>query len=177
MRLIYWYSTNPRNDLDVETLEVLEARLSEYRGTLIVVSHDREFLDNVITSTLVFERAGKIGSYVGGYSDWLRQGNVLTDVDKLPNRSVEVTRNDPLVIVESSSNKKLTFKLKHELDQLPSRIDELEAELSALHEQTSAAGFYQRPFEQTQPIIHRLAACQTELDQAIERWGELESMQ
>lgn len=116
----------PTNDLDVETLEVLEARLSEYRGTLIVVSHDREFLDNVITSTLVFERAGKIGDYVGGYSDWLRQGNVLTDVDKLPTRPNAATRSESAKLVESPSSKKLTFKLKHELEHLPVRIDELE---------------------------------------------------
>ena len=166
----------PTNDLDVETLEVLEARLAEYNGTLIVVSHDREFLDNVITSTLVFERAGKIGSYVGGYSDWLRQGNVLTDVDKLTSRTSSTPRSELAQRIESPTNKKLTFKLRHELDQLPARIGELESLLGELNEQTSAAGFYERPFEQTQPIMARLATCQAELDLAIERWGELESL-
>ena len=167
----------PTNDLDVETLEVLEARLSEYSGTLIVVSHDREFLDNVITSTLVFERAGKIGNYVGGYNDWLRQNNVLTDVDKLAVKTANARRSEITEQVASPPSKKLTFKLKHELEQLPARIDELEAILGELHKQTSAAGFYEQAFEQTQPIMERLASCQAELDLAIDRWGELESMQ
>ena len=166
----------PTNDLDVETLEVLEARLTEYNGTLIVVSHDREFLDNVITSTLVFERAGRIGSYVGGYSDWLRQGNALNDVDKLAPQTTGVRSGELAQRIEAPTSKKLTFKLKHELGQLPIRIGELEVQLSDLHEQTSAPEFYEQPFEQTQPIMERLATCQTELDLAIERWGELESM-
>ena len=166
----------PTNDLDVETLEVLEARLTEYNGTLIVVSHDREFLDNVITSTLVFERTGRIGSYVGGYSDWLRQGNALNDVDKLAPQTTGVRSGELAQRIEAPTSKKLTFKLKHELGQLPIRIGELEVQLSDLHEQTSAPEFYEQPFEQTQPIMERLATCQTELDLAIERWGELESM-
>ncbi|MFP6682756.1 MAG: ATP-binding cassette domain-containing protein [Gammaproteobacteria bacterium] len=167
----------PTNDLDVETLEVLEARLSEYNGTLIVVSHDREFLDNVITNTLVFERAGEIGNYVGGYSDWLRQNNVLTDVDKLTVKTADARCNEIAEQVTSPLSKKLTFKLKHELEQLSARIDELEAILGELHRQTSAVGFYEQPFEQAQPILERLDSCQAELDRAIDRWGELESMQ
>ena len=166
----------PTNDLDVETLEVLEARLIEYNGTLIVVSHDREFLDNVITSTLVFERAGRIGSYAGGYSDWLRQGNVLNDVDKLAPQTTGMRSGELAQRIEAPTSKKLTFKLKHELEQLPLRIDELEVQLSELNNQTSAPGFYEQPFEQTQPIMERLATCQAKLDLAIERWGELESM-
>jgi ATP-binding cassette subfamily F protein uup len=166
----------PTNDLDVETLEVLEARLTEYNGTLIVVSHDREFLDNVITSTLVFERAGRIGSYAGGYNDWLRQGNVLNDVDKLAPQTTDVRSGELAQRIEAPTSKKLTFKLKHELEQLPLRIDELEVQLSELNNQTSAPGFYEQPFEQTQPIMERLATCQAKLDLAIERWGELESM-
>ncbi len=170
----------PTNDLDVETLEVLEDRLTEYDGTLIVVSHDREFLDNVITSTLVFERAGKIGSYVGGYSDWLRQGNVLTQVDR-PD-SVKATARatntaaSAATTVAPAKPKKLTFKLQHELDRLPDRIESLEAEVSALLEATGAAGFYDRPFEETQPVLDQLRAAQAELDNAMERWSELEAM-
>ena len=170
----------PTNDLDVETLEVLEDRLTEYDGTLIVVSHDREFLDNVITSTLVFERAGKIGSYVGGYSDWLRQGNVLTQVDR-PD-SVKATARatntaaSAATTVAPAKPKKLTFKLQHELDRLPDRIETLEAEVSALLEATGAAGFYDRPFEETQPVLDQLRVAQAELDNAMERWSELEAM-
>lgn len=167
----------PTNDLDVETLEVLEERLSEYNGTLIVVSHDREFLDNVITSTLVFERAGKIGSYVGGYSDWLRQGNVLTAVDDPAKKKRSVGARQTSKRTENDKPKKLSFKLKHELEQIPDRIETLEREVAELHEQTNAPGFYERPFAQTQPIMERLNVCQNELDLALERWSELEIMQ
>ena len=170
----------PTNDLDVETLEVLEDRLTEYDGTLIVVSHDREFLDNVITSTLVFERAGKIGSYVGGYSDWLRQGNVLTQVDRPDSvkaaARVTNTAAAAATTVAPAKPRKLTFKLQHELDRLPDRIETLEAEVTALLEATGAAGFYDRPFEQTQPVLDQLRAAQVELDNAMERWSELEAM-
>lgn len=170
----------PTNDLDVETLEVLEDRLTEYDGTLIVVSHDREFLDNVITSTLVFERGGKIGSYVGGYSDWLRQGNVLTQVDqpdgsKTAARATAATASTTATSVPAKS-KKLTFKLQHELDQLPDRIESLETEIAALLEATGAAGFYDQPFEQTQPVLDQLRTAQAELDSAMERWSELEAL-
>jgi len=167
----------PTNDLDVETLEVLEDRLSEYAGTLIVVSHDREFLDNVITSTLVFELGGRIHSYVGGYSDWLRQGNALTQVDDPTNRKSGTSRVEAARARAAGENKKLTFKLKHELEQLPGRIDTLERQLSELVDQTSEPQFYERPFEHTQPIMDQLTACQAELDLAVERWGELESLQ
>lgn len=170
----------PTNDLDVETLEVLEDRLTEYDGTLIVVSHDREFLDNVITSTLVFERAGKIGSYVGGYSDWLRQGNVLTQVDQ-PDGSKVATK--PIATTAPTAttstpvkSKKLTFKLQHELDQLPDRIESLEAEVATLLAATGASGFYDQPFEQTQPVLDQLRDAQAELDSAMERWSELEAL-
>jgi ATP-binding cassette subfamily F protein uup len=170
----------PTNDLDVETLEVLEDRLTEYDGTLIVVSHDREFLDNVITSTLVFERAGKIGSYVGGYSDWLRQGNVLTQVDRPDSVKAAAratnTAATTATTVAPAKPRKLTFKLQHELDRLPDRIETLEAEVSALLEATGAAGFYDRPFEETQPVLDQLRAAQAELDNAMERWSELEAM-
>ena len=156
----------PTNDLDVETLEVLEDRLTEYDGTLIVVSHDREFLDNVITSTLVFERAGKIGSYVGGYSDWLRQGNVLTQVDRPDSVKAAAratnTAATTATTVAPAKPRKLTFKLQHELDRLPDRIETLEAEVSALLEATGAAGFYDRPFEETQPVLDQLRAAQAD---------------
>lgn len=170
----------PTNDLDVETLEVLEDRLTEYDGTLIVVSHDREFLDNVITSTLVFERGGKIGSYVGGYSDWLRQGNVLTQVDQPDGGKAAARTTNTVASTAAGSapakSKKLTFKLQHELDRLPDRIESLEAEVAALLEATGAAGFYDQPFEHTQPVLDQLRAAQVELDGAMERWSELEAM-
>ncbi|TDJ66805.1 MAG: ATP-binding cassette domain-containing protein [Proteobacteria bacterium] len=167
----------PTNDLDIETLEVLEDRLVDYSGTLIVVSHDREFLDNVITKTLVFESAGRIGQYVGGYTDWLRQGNILTEVDTPTQKKTTTIRNRSTTRNGAATNKKLTFKLKHELEQLPERIDTLERELSTLHGQTITPGFYARAFTERQPIMQRLSAVQSDLDSAIERWTELESRQ
>ena len=167
----------PTNDLDVETLEVLEERLTEFSGTLIVVSHDREFLDNVITSTLVFEQGGEIGSYVGGYSDWLRQGHALTETDNPTNRKPIIESSVPVARTAPQAKTKLTFKLKHELEQLPARIDALEGELNDLVVETNTAAFFQRAFEQTQPVLERLKTRQTELDAALARWSELESLQ
>ncbi|MFT4581181.1 MAG: ATP-binding cassette subfamily F protein uup [Gammaproteobacteria bacterium] len=167
----------PTNDLDVETLEVLEERLTTYSGTLIIVSHDREFLDNVITSSLVFEGNGAIGSYVGGYSDWLRQGHSLTERDSPKNQVVEAVSNNAQTRVMPQARAKLTFKLQHELDQLPNRIDELENQINVLLEQTNTADFYTQSFQDTQPILDRLKERQAELDAALERWGELESLQ
>jgi len=114
---------------------------------------------------------------VGGYSDWLRQGNALTQVDDPTNRKPGTSRVEAVREGAAGENKKLTFKLKHELEQLPGRIDTLERQLSELVDQTSEPQFYERPFEHTQPIMDQLTACQAELDLAVERWGELESLQ
>ncbi|MDP6183853.1 MAG: ABC transporter ATP-binding protein, partial [Gammaproteobacteria bacterium] len=104
-------------------------------------------------------------------------GNALTEVDNPAKNRPAAKRTEPVEGYERVANKKLTFKLKHELEQLPDRIEELERQLAMLHEQTSSSGFYQQPFEKTQPIMERLGACQSELDRAVERWSELESMQ
>ena len=168
----------PTNDLDVETLEVLEEQLCEYQGTLIVVSHDREFLDNVVTSVLVFENAGKIERYVGGYSDWLRHGNVLTETDKLARRQAKnpAIENSDNQSRPKSSNK-LSFKLKHELEQLPDKIEALETELEELQGITNDADFYAQAYEKSAPVLDRLKQCRQELDEAVDRWAELEEMQ
>ncbi len=168
----------PTNDLDIETLEVFEERLSEYKGTLIVVSHDRRFLDNTVTSTLVFEDSGKVQPYVGGYSDWLRQGISLTERDDSGHtrrraKSTQVDSPDEMV----SQVKKLSYKLKRELEQLPERIDVFEKEVAGLEEQSAHPDFYSQPYEKVQPILNQLLAKKGELDQAIERWSELESLQ
>jgi len=180
----------PTNDLDVETLEVLEEQLSLYSGTLIVVSHDREFLDNVVTSVLVFENAGKIERYVGGYSDWLRHGNVLTETDKL---SKKETRAAAAAAREAAAQKandlgnasntgnlskqgKLSFKLKHELEQLPDKIDSLEKEMEKLLEISNEPGFYTQDHKETAPTLARISACKKEIELAVERWAELEQM-
>ncbi len=166
----------PTNDLDVETLEVLEDRLVEYTGTLIVVSHDREFLDNVVTSILVFEEGGEIERYVGGYSDWLKHGRKLAvrddaNADKRREQA-EAQRARP------RPNQKLSYKLQRELDALPGQIEALETRVAALESDVAAEGFYDQPFdEKVKPALDALEASKAELDQAIARWDELETMQ
>jgi ATP-binding cassette subfamily F protein uup len=163
----------PTNDLDIETLEVLEARLVDYQGTLIVVSHDREFLDNVVTSTLVFEAGGRITRHAGGYSDWLRKGRQLAEKENpSPGPAVTATATKPS---PAPQRKKLSYKDQRELDQLPQRIESLEAEIAALEQQINEPDFYSRPFESIQPVLDNLHARQRLLDDILERWAELES--
>jgi len=165
----------PTNDLDMETLEILEQRLTEYNGTLIVVSHDRQFLDNVVTSTIVFEANGKLKEYVGGYSDWLRQGRELAEADN-------PVENEPFAGKQSAAlaarqAKKLTYNEQRELDQLPENIQELEKRVNSLEERVSAADFYAQGHEISQPILQEFSQTQQSLDQALERWTELEDRQ
>ena len=176
----------PTNDLDVETLEVLEEQLAEYQGTIIVVSHDRAFLDNVVTSTLVFEENGEVLRYPGGYSDWLRQGKRLAATDEpAVTRAAPPKREfvDPKLGVDNKTSDapkrvaKLSYKVQLELDQLPARIEALEAEIGALEGESSGGDFYSRPFEQIQPVLDALATQRAALDQAMARWDELETMQ
>ena len=161
----------PTNDLDVETLEVLEERLAEYTGTLIVASHDREFLDNVVTSVLVFEDTGQIERYVGGYSDWQRRRRnlrVLDDPSGSPRAAAGGARRKPRAAT------KLSYKDQRELDALPERIQELEARIEALDETLAAPEFYTRPFEETHPVLQAREETSGELEGAMERWLELE---
>jgi len=163
----------PTNDLDVETLEVLEARLAEYQGTVIVVSHDRAFLDKVVTSTLAFEAGSAVTRYAGGYSDWLRQGRRLETTDQ----PAAATRGGGPATASPRRGRsagKLSYKLRRELERLPARIEALEAELAELQARSSDPDFYRRPYPETEPVLARLAACQRELDEAMQRWLELE---
>ncbi len=162
----------PTNDLDVETLEVLEARLVEYKGTLIVVSHDREFLDNVITSTLVFEADGRIGRYPGGYSDWLRKGRRLAEKENPVPVGAPAGAGEE--VVRATAKKKLGFNEQQELKRLPAEIDELEQALARLQEQVNDAGFYSQSYEVVEAVLAEHADKQAELDRCYERWGELE---
>jgi len=165
----------PTNDLDIETLEVLEDRLCKYNGTLIVVSHDREFLDNVVTSTVVFENDGHLQDYVGGYSDWLQQGQVLAETDspygsKARKRKVaERRRRRPPT--------KLSYKDQRELEQLPTRIAALEMSISGLQQTISMPEFYAQDNAVVQQTLRDLADTEAQLEASVERWGELESMQ
>ena len=168
----------PTNDLDVEMLEVLEQQLVEYQGSLIVVSHDRDFLDHVVTSTLVFEGDGKVVEYAGGYSDWAARGKSLKVADD-PNPSDAAaqsqTKNDQADSAAKKSNK-LSYKYQRELDRLPEQIETLENQIAGIQEQIADPTFYDQPYEKTQPVMDHLSQLQTELDTATERWFELEEM-
>ncbi len=165
----------PTNDLDVETLEVLEEKLQEYSGTLIVVSHDRAFLDNTVSSILTFEDDGLVHSYVGNYSDWVRQGKALATGESATRK-----RAQPLAPDVSDSapkaGRKLSYKLQRELDQLPEVIESVESGLERVRSQTLAPGFYEQPFTDTQPVLDQLADLEAELERHLSRWSELEEL-
>ena len=164
----------PTNDLDLETLEVLEQRLTEYTGTLLVVSHDREFLDNVVTSTIVFEENGVVREYVGGYSDWLRHGRALAELED-PNRPPAGKSREATVRRKQAT--KLSYKEQRELDRLPAEIEALEAEVAALLAQISAPEFYSQVHEQTAPVLEAYDRSEAALNRALDRWTELEDRQ
>ena len=165
----------PTNDLDIETLEVLEKRLCDYSGTLLVVSHDREFLDNVVTSTVVFEADGRAKEYVGGYSDWVRYGHQLAETE---NVAVAAAKKRDAVERRKTSNKtKLSYKDQRELDQLPKMIEELESEIAAFQEKIATPEFYSQDQDAVQLVLKALRDAETLLEQRIDRWGELESGQ
>jgi ATP-binding cassette subfamily F protein uup len=163
----------PTNDLDVETLEALERRLADYSGTLIVVSHDRHFLDEVVTSVLVFEDDGAVKKHAGGYSDWVRRGRGLAvgeDID-----SAQPPKSEQAIDAKSPSPTKLSYKLKRELEGLPDFIERLESEISAAHAAISAPGFYAQSHEITRSRLAALADAEQRHAAAMSRWGELES--
>ncbi len=174
----------PTNDLDVETLEALEARLTAYSGTLLLVSHDRHFLDAVVTSTLVFEEGGAVKRYAGGYSDWARHRHALTVTDTPKKQAAAAARSEPSAAAPSKSSEpsprkpapaKLTYKLQRELDALPDEIERLEGELGALQAEVASPALYERPRDEVEAKLARLSETQARLDAAVERWAELEA--
>jgi ATP-binding cassette subfamily F protein uup len=163
----------PTNDLDVETLELLEELLLDYQGTLLLVSHDRAFLDNVVTSALVFEGDGHIGEYVGGYSDWLRQRQAVARESK--RAATEGTaKPSPSPAKRAEKQRKLSYKDQRELEALPARIEALETEQAQLHSTVNDVGFYQRSPDDINAALERLEAIGSELETCYERWGVLE---
>lgn len=161
----------PTNDLDTETLELLEELLSDYAGTLLLVSHDRAFLNNVVTSTLVFEGQGRVGEYVGGYDDWLRQRRVTAPpvAEKKPQQPAR--RQSP-----GTSRRSLSYREQRELDALPERITALEAEQRDLYEAMSDSSFYQRQGKEIAEAKSRLEALEKEMEDAYRRWEALEAV-
>ena len=159
----------PTNDLDIETLELLEERLMDYSGTILLVSHDREFLNNVVTATLVFEPGGVIREYAGGYDDWLRQRVLPVDkkkaVKERPREKVRIKKEQP---------RKLTFKEGKELEELTGRIELLEQEQKKLYKQLEDPEFYREGGDLIAKARIRVDTLQQELDEAYARWEELE---
>ena len=176
----------PTNDLDVETLELLEELLMNYDGTLLLVSHDRAFLDNVVTSVIAFEGQGKVREYVGGYQDWIRQGGRFpsestsqTDEPKA-NKAKSADAEDKQEVAKPQPAKpkaKLSYKLQREFDAMPELIATLEAEVASLQEQTAHGDFYTGDAEQVQQTLAKMADKEQQLENAMERWLELEEMQ
>ncbi len=154
----------PTNDLDIETLELLEALIIEYSGTLLLVSHDREFIDNTVTSTLVFEGPSVVNEYVGGYQDWLRQRS-----PQEPAIKKSVTKQKPVRSVDKGSSD------QKELRVLPGKIEKLEAEIEALHLKASAPDYFQHDAEVIRGEQQQLQGLETELQDLYRRWEELEA--
>ncbi len=169
----------PTNDLDIETLELLEDLLANYQGTLLLVSHDREFVDNTVTTSWIFEGDGVIEEFVGGYHDaqYQRAQTHKSRAVEKPAKSTEQVEETPKTAPVKGKSKKLSYKLLRELEALPAKLEELEAEIESLQEQVNNPEFFSKPVEQTQPILDKLAATEQELEVAFERWEELEAMQ
>jgi ABC transport system ATP-binding/permease protein len=162
----------PTNDLDLETLELLEAQLVEWPGTLLLVSHDRVFLDNVVTSTFAFEGDGRVGEYVGGYADWQRQAGATAK----PTRDDQPAKQPaPPPEPPRSQPRRLSYKEQRELESLPARIEALESEQRALNATIAGPDFYKTPAEMINNTLARIDALQHELTAAYTRWDELES--
>lgn len=162
----------PTNDLDIETLEVLENKLTEYGGTLIVVSHDREFLDNVVTSTIVFEDNGHIQEYIGGYSDWLRQGHALAEIDSP--YGAEARKRQAAKKRRQKKPTKLSYMNQRELDRLPAEIESIEASITDMQQTIADPGFYSQDHNTVQTKLQELANAEALLEQRVDRWSELE---
>jgi len=161
----------PTNDLDLETLELLEAELVEWPGTLLLVSHDRAFLDNVVTSTFVFEGEGRVQEYVGGYEDWLRQRPEPSP----PERTRRSSESSVATAVERSTRRKLSYKERRELEALPARIEALEAEQGALNARIAGPDFYKEAPDAIRAALARADDVGREIAGAYARWHDLES--
>ena len=173
----------PTNDLDIETLELLEELLMKFNGTILLVSHDRKFMDNVVTSTMIFSEHGKVVEYVGGYSDWVRKGGVLLESKKIIKKAkgdvIERVSGD----IESNSSpltetkkRKISYKEQRELQNLPKSIEKLEATKDSLEILISASDFYNNENLIIQKTLKDLSDLQTKLDMIYKRWEELENL-
>jgi len=179
----------PTNDLDAETLELLEELLINFEGTMLLVSHDREFLDNVVSSSIAFEGHGKLLEYVGGYSDWLRQGGRWYDPFEAERKSNNQTSCQAASSGEQGDNnssqqdeaskakaKKLSYKLQRELEGLPAQLESLEEEIEQINQQVTQTDFYQQPQDKVNGVLASLSEKEAALATMYERWEELEAL-
>jgi len=170
----------PTNDLDIETLELLEEILLTFEGTVILVSHDRDFMDNVVTSLLVAEGEGLITEHAGGYSDWEARGGKLVEVEQfIPVATAQVSsapsqQEAPSPEPAATTARKLSYKDQRELDALPAKIEVLEKKQEELETTIADPSFFQRPSGETEPTLKSLSEIQAELELAYERWSALE---
>lgn len=171
----------PTNDLDIESLELLEDVLADYQGTLLLVSHDRQFLDNVVTSTFAFEGNGKVVEYVGGYADWVRQRpkNFISQSVIPTNKVAQPIKATPAPVAPQtftlSTKRKLSYKEQRELAELPEKIDALETQLSELQALVNQPEFYRQSADQTIKIFNQIKELENNLAKAYQRWQALES--
>jgi ABC transport system ATP-binding/permease protein len=172
----------PTNDLDIETLELLEEMLIDYPGTLLLVSHDREFLNNVVTSTLVLEGEGRVKDYAGGYDDWLRQrgeketGPLCPPSDGLKSNAGRAAGKAALSPFPPEDRpRRLTYKEQIELEALPDRIAALEADLAGLHATMADPAFYRQEPAAIVQAKNRLQSVEQDIAAAYGQWEELES--
>ncbi len=166
----------PTNDLDVETLELLEELLVNYQGTVLLVSHDRAFINNIVTSCLVFEGNGKISEYVGSYDNWLRQ---RPDPAKQASQTKNKARKPaakPVPAKEAKQSKKLSYNEQRELDQLPAELEQLETEIEMLEKQMAEPDFYKQEHTKVTELTDQLKMLQTTLAEKYQRWEQLELM-
>ncbi|WP_312828387.1 ABC transporter ATP-binding protein [Pantoea anthophila] len=168
----------PTNDLDVETLELLEELIDGYQGTVLLVSHDRQFVDNTVTECWIFEGNGEIGTFVGGYHDAQQQRAAYRQHKaSAPARAATSTAKPAAEKSEAKRNvNKLSYNLARELEQLPQKLEQLEARIGELQAKMSHPDFFSQPHDQTQPVLDNLAQTEQELETAFARWEELESL-
>ena len=164
----------PTNDLDIETLELLEELVNDYQGTVLLVSHDRQFVDNVVTQCWFFEDQGRIGIYAGGYTDALQQQAQSMSAQVTNSKSHESVKNDPAKTEKKKV--KLSYNEQRELAQLPNKIEELETAIADLQAQIGHSDFFNQPHEVTSPILQSLADKEAELEAVFERWEQLEAL-
>jgi ATP-binding cassette subfamily F protein uup len=165
----------PTNDLDIESLELLEAALQDYEGTLLLVSHDRAFLDNIVTQTLAAEGGGVWKEYAGGYTDWVRQRPATMAEEKAGSKAAVPERAESKAVVRDKARVKLSYKETRELESLPKEIEALEAEQQALAAKMSAPEYFRQPPDVLRADQKRNGEIETLLTEKLERWEVLET--